>query len=78
MVEKLDYIRDAGFNAIELLPIHEFNELEYYQVSMLLVLAVLSGSEAYKLDVHCIDCSRLVPALIGYLYALLSTSLNQL
>ena len=31
-MEKLDYIQKLGVNAIELLPVHEFNELEYYQV----------------------------------------------
>ena len=29
VVDKLDYLADLGVNAIELLPIHEFNELEY-------------------------------------------------
>ena len=33
-MEKLDYIQSLGINAIELLPVHEFNELEYYQVGM--------------------------------------------
>lgn len=32
IVEKLDYLSGLGINAIELMPIHEFNELEYYQV----------------------------------------------
>lgn len=32
IVERLDYIQSLGVNAIELMPIHEFNELEYYQV----------------------------------------------
>lgn len=31
-MERLDYIQSLGVNAIELMPIHEFNELEYYQV----------------------------------------------
>ncbi|KAI8476733.1 MAG: isoamylase [Monoraphidium minutum] len=30
LVEKLDYIKRLGINAIELLPVFEFNELEYY------------------------------------------------
>lgn len=30
VIEKLDYLQDLGINAVELLPIHEFNELEYY------------------------------------------------
>ena len=33
IVEKLDYLKQLGVNAIELLPVHEFNELEYYAVS---------------------------------------------
>lgn len=32
MIEKLDYLQRLGVNAVELMPIHEFNELEYYQV----------------------------------------------
>lgn len=32
LTEKLDYISSLGVNAIELLPVHEFNELEYYAV----------------------------------------------
>ena len=32
LVEKLDYLQALGINAVELLPIQEFNELEYYQV----------------------------------------------
>lgn len=32
VVEKLDYLEELGVNAIELLPVHEFNELEYYEV----------------------------------------------
>lgn len=30
MVEKLDYLQALGINAIELLPVFDFNELEYY------------------------------------------------
>lgn len=30
VVERLDHLQRLGVNAIELLPIHEFNELEYY------------------------------------------------
>lgn len=30
MIEKLDYLQQLGINAIELLPVQEFNELEYY------------------------------------------------
>ncbi|XP_024544840.1 isoamylase 1, chloroplastic [Selaginella moellendorffii] len=29
-LEKLPHLKDLGINAIELMPIHEFNELEYY------------------------------------------------
>ena len=32
IVEKLGYLKRLGVNAIELLPVHEFNELEYYKV----------------------------------------------
>ncbi|EIE26827.1 glycoside hydrolase [Coccomyxa subellipsoidea C-169] len=32
MTERLDYLTTLGINAIELQPVHEFNELEYYQV----------------------------------------------
>ena len=32
MAERLDYLQSLGVNALELMPIHEFNELEYYQV----------------------------------------------
>ena len=32
MTAKLDYLTDLGINALELQPIQEFNELEYYQV----------------------------------------------
>lgn len=35
LVEKLDYLQTLGINAIELLPVQEFNELEYYQVQLL-------------------------------------------
>ncbi|CAA0818723.1 Isoamylase 1- chloroplastic [Striga hermonthica] len=30
VVEKLDYLKKLGVNCIELMPCHEFNELEYY------------------------------------------------
>ncbi len=30
LIEKLPYIRSLGVNAVELLPIHEFNEMEYF------------------------------------------------
>lgn len=30
VVEKLDHIKDLGINCIELMPCHEFNELEYF------------------------------------------------
>ena len=32
VIEKLPYLKRLGINAIELLPVHEFNELEYYAV----------------------------------------------
>lgn len=34
IVEKLGYLKRLGVNAIELLPVHEFNELEYYKVQI--------------------------------------------
>ena len=37
LVEKLEYLQTLGINAIELLPVQEFNELEYYQVQCLLL-----------------------------------------
>lgn len=30
MIERLDYLANLGVNAVELLPVQEFNELEYY------------------------------------------------
>ena len=33
LIERLDYLQNLGINALELMPIHEFNELEYYQVA---------------------------------------------
>jgi len=30
MIEKIPHLVDMGFNALELLPVHEFNEVEYY------------------------------------------------
>ena len=33
MLAKLDYLTTLGVNALELQPIQEFNELEYYQVA---------------------------------------------
>lgn len=35
VTENLPYLKSLGINAIELLPIHEFNELEYYTVCRL-------------------------------------------
>ena len=32
LVQKLDYLQQLGINAIELQPVQEFNELEYYEV----------------------------------------------
>lgn len=34
IVERLDYLQALGVNAVELMPVHEFNELEYYQVCL--------------------------------------------
>ena len=33
-MEKLPYLRDLGVTAVELLPIQEFNEMEFYQEDM--------------------------------------------
>lgn len=33
LTEKLDYLKDLGVNCVELMPVNEFNELEYYEVS---------------------------------------------
>ena len=32
LIQRLDYLQSLGITAIELMPVHEFNELEYYQV----------------------------------------------
>lgn len=40
MVERLDYLKSLGVNAIELLPVFEFNELEYY--------SQIPGSDQYR------------------------------
>lgn len=34
MIERLDYLEYLGINAVELLPVFEFNELEYYEVGL--------------------------------------------
>lgn len=36
VVEKLDHLKDLGVNCIELMPCHEFNELEYYSYNSVL------------------------------------------
>jgi hypothetical protein len=33
MAERLQHISTMGFTAVELMPIHEFNELEYYSLN---------------------------------------------
>jgi len=33
MMERLPYLAEMGFTALELMPIHEFNELEYYSLN---------------------------------------------
>lgn len=40
IIERLDYLQNLGVNAIELMPIHEFNELEYYQI--------IPGTDSYR------------------------------
>ncbi|KAK6272901.1 hypothetical protein POUND7_009984 [Theobroma cacao] len=36
VVEKLDHLKELGVNCIELMPCHEFNELEYYSYNSIL------------------------------------------
>ncbi|KAH8481576.1 hypothetical protein H0E87_029162 [Populus deltoides] len=36
VVEKLDHLKELGVNCIELMPCHEFNELEYYDYNSVL------------------------------------------
>ncbi|XP_052198933.1 isoamylase 1, chloroplastic [Diospyros lotus] len=36
VVEKLDHLKELGVNCIELMPCHEFNELEYYSYNTIL------------------------------------------
>ncbi|XWS52299.1 hypothetical protein CRYUN_Cryun11dG0056100 [Craigia yunnanensis] len=36
VVEKLDHLKELGVNCIELMPCHEFNELEYYSYNSVL------------------------------------------
>ncbi|KAJ8770189.1 hypothetical protein K2173_011524 [Erythroxylum novogranatense] len=36
VVEKLDYLKELGINCIELMPCHEFNELEYFSYNSVL------------------------------------------
>ncbi|PHT75935.1 Isoamylase 1, chloroplastic [Capsicum annuum] len=36
IVEKLDHLKELGVNCIELMPCHEFNELEYYSYNSVL------------------------------------------
>lgn len=45
LVEKLDYLQALGINAIELLPVQEFNELEYYQVLLAYVVYAICSTE---------------------------------
>lgn len=33
LIERLDYLAALGITAVELMPVHEFNELEYYEVT---------------------------------------------
>lgn len=32
LIEKLDYLQTLGITALELMPVHEFNELEYFEI----------------------------------------------
>ena len=45
LVEKLDYLQALGINAVELLPVQEFNELEYYQVPSISCKTAMSEHE---------------------------------
>ena len=45
LVEKLDYLQALGINAIELLPVQEFNELEYYQVLLTYIVHAICSTE---------------------------------
>lgn len=42
MSEKMDYLEDLGINCLELLPINEFNELEYY--------AKIPGTDQFRVN----------------------------
>jgi len=42
VIEKIPYLKDLGINAIKLMPIHEFNELEYHRFNP------LDGSRLYN------------------------------
>ena len=59
LVEKLDYLQRLGINAVELLPVQEFNELEYYQVRSL----------APQPDHTCIDLTRSLAHVEGIVSA---------
>ncbi len=51
LVEKLDYLQALGVNAIELLPVQEFNELEYYQVQPWVTNISHSCTEQYPFHI---------------------------
>ena len=46
MIGKLDHLQSLGINCLELLPVQEFNEMEYYQACLrfLLLLQAVGGS----------------------------------
>ncbi len=52
IIEKLPYLKRLGVNAIELLPVHEFNELEYYAVR---TGALARSQVLHQLNVPCSD-----------------------
>ena len=56
IIEKLPYLKRLGVNAIELLPVHEFNELEYYAVR---TWSRARSQIGYQLNVPCARASRM-------------------
>ena len=69
-MERLDHLQTLGINCLELLPVQEFNEMEYYQASLFLqtgsglvyMKACRTRVEAHnRTEVHASCCS--VPAM---------------
>ena len=67
MTAKLDYLTDLGINALELQPVQEFNELEYYQVrpsshtllALLMLLVTANGCWRHQVvgQAHDMRCT---------------------